>query len=410
MAAPLQPEQHPLEDVLGAAPLTALLQRGLRYAQQGLGSEAAALFALIREQLASSRGDLIDLLDGFLRDYTDYRRIERTFMEASARFASAHLEQQARISSFEAVLSTFIRGTVSDQFAQMPTDTREPAISSTPSVPTELQCGVPSALPSLLAHHDVELDPLSITYFGRFEVRRSDKPITLCTNRNGQRILRYLVSQPGRRATSDVLQALFWPEDEAEVATRKLHLAISALRRSLSDDTACEPNCGYIVRKQSTYMLNPSVMIQVDVEEFMRCYRTGQQRSEERMNLYERACQLYTGPFLTEDMYADWSSLPREQFARAYLVMRNDLTDHYLATRRYEDAIQSAHAVLMENRCDELAHQHLIQVYIAQGQRSEALQQYQRCVHVLYEELGVNPLPETTLAVQLLLPSDPPST
>lgn len=410
MTETLQSEQPALEGALGAVPLVYLLQRGLSYAQQGLGAEAATLFALVREQLASSRGDLINLLDQFLHDYADYQRIEHSLQEVSARFASAHLELQARIASFEAALSTMMKGAVSDRYAHLSADGKEPAISSHPGVPAEQPRGAPPVIPPPLTDHNVALAPLSITCFGHFEVRRSGQSVTLCANRNGQRILRYLVSQPGRGATSDVLQTLLWPEDEAEVASGKLHLAISALRRSLSDDPVCKANRGYIVRKQNTYALNPSATIQVDVDEFLRCYRVGQQRSEERVNHYERACQLYTGPFLTEDIYADWSFIPREQLARAYLAMRNDLTDHYLTTRRYEDAIQSAHAVLKENRCDEMAHRHLIQVYIAQGRRSEALQQYQRCEHVLREELGVKPLPETTLTIQALLANDSLST
>jgi DNA-binding SARP family transcriptional activator len=219
-----------------------------------------------------------------------------------------------------------------------------------------------------------------------------------------------LISQLGRKATSDRLQAMLWPEDEIEVAARKLYLAISALRRSLSDDPASEPSRSYIVCKNRVYALNASVAIQTDVDEFLHCYHTGQRGAAERVTLYEKACQLYTGPFLAEDLYADWSFIQREQLTRAYLTMRNELTDYYLKAGRYEEAAQSAHAVLKENRCDEAAHRHLIQVYIAQGRRSEALQQYARCTSVLHEELGVKPLPETTLAIQALLTNDFPST
>jgi DNA-binding SARP family transcriptional activator len=113
---------------------------------------------------------------------------------------------------------------------------------------------------------------------------------------------------------------------------------------------------------------------------------------------------------LPEDLYADWSFALREQCALAYLVMQNDLTRYYLASGRYEDALQSALAVLKENRCDETAHQHLIQIYIAQGRRSEALQQYRRCEQALREELGVKPLLETTLAIRVLFSNDSPTT
>ncbi len=89
--------------------------------------------------------------------------------------------------------------------------------------------------------------------------------------------------------------------------------------------------------------------------------------------------------------------------------MCRTLTDHYLKVKSYEDAEKWAAAVLKENHCDELAYRQLIQIYAAQGRRSEALQQYQRCERILREELAVQPLPETMHVVQMVLKSAPPS-
>ena len=407
MVALHQPEQHIFASIPEATHLAFLLQRGLDYVQQAHYAEAVALFALVREQLSPGQADLTDLLDAFLSEYADYRRVEYTLQEASMRFAAVHLELQTRIATFGAALSTIMKDTLdSDQSSSLLQGEKGPERSSLLSAPTQYLQGT-APVPT---ECNIPLAPLSITCFGHFAVRRSGEPITLCSNRCGQRILRYLISQPGHDATSDMLQSMLWPEDEAEAASRKLYLAISALRRSLSDDPACEPSHSYIVCKNRVYALNPAVTIQTDVDEFLHSYRMGQQRSGERMALYERACQLYTGPFLPEDIYADWSFIQREQLTQAYLAMRNELTEHYLKTKRYEDAIQSAYAVLKENHCDEVAHRHLIQVYIAQGRPSEALQQYQRCERTLREELGMRPLTETTFAMQTLLTNDSPST
>ena len=89
--------------------------------------------------------------------------------------------------------------------------------------------------------------------------------------------------------------------------------------------------------------------------------------------------------------------------------MCRTLTDHYLKVKSYEEAEKWATAVLKEDHCDELAYRQLIQVYAAQGRRSEALQQYQRCERILREELAAQPLPETMHIVQMMLKSDPSS-
>jgi DNA-binding SARP family transcriptional activator len=50
-----------------------------------------------------------------------------------------------------------------------------------------------------------------------------------------------------------------------------------------------------------------------------------------------------------------------------------------------------------------------MQIYAAQGRRSETLQQYQRCKHVLHKELGMQPLPETVRLFQALCADKPGS-
>jgi len=82
--------------------------------------------------------------------------------------------------------------------------------------------------------------------------------------------------------------------------------------------------------KNRIYSLNPAVAIHTDLDEFLHHYQTGQQTNKERIAFYERACHFYTGPFLSEEIYADWSSLQREELSRIYLTMCKVLAEHYL--------------------------------------------------------------------------------
>jgi DNA-binding SARP family transcriptional activator len=118
---------------------------------------------------------------------------------------------------------------------------------------------------------------------------------------------------------------------------------------------------------------------------------------------YKRACDLYTGPFLSEDLYTDWSFIRRKQLNQLYLTMCNALAEYCLETGRYEHAMRWIGAILKESRCDEGAHRQLMLAYVAQGRRSEALLQYQLCARILVEELGVQPMPETISLFQAIL-------
>jgi DNA-binding SARP family transcriptional activator len=377
-----------------ASSLAILLERGIHCTRQGNYVEGTTYFARAREQLSPGQMHFAAGLDAFIQSHARYLQAQQALHMASKRFVEADSEQQAHLIALEKLLLALREDT--DRAPP------SPQLSSTDST-TEL----PSPLPHSSRKDCDALPALYFTCFGRFEVRQLGKPIALCSSRSGRSILRYLVAQPGHCATIDTLMALLWPEDEPEIAQPKLHSAISVLRRSLNHGYSCDPGCGYIVCKNRVYHLNPSVVIRTDVDEFLQCYQAEERTSEERVALYEKACHLYTGPFLPEDVYADWSFLQREYLNQTYLAMCRVLADHYLKTQSYEAAAKWATTILKVNRCDEGAHQQLIQVYAAQGRRSEVLQQYQRCESILREELGVPPLPETTLVFQMAFTNGP---
>jgi DNA-binding SARP family transcriptional activator len=404
-----------------------LLEAGFLCVRQGRYIEGLALFALVRERLSPNQVYLATALDAFMQGHKTYLQAQEELLQASKHFARADAEQQAQIATLENLLSILPEETkkASSHTNGLQQNARSNRLlhvlrsSSNDLNPDQLATQLPqraaddnwgnqSLLPS--PSDSITLPALYIICFRHFEVKRQGKPIVLCSNRHAQTILRYLVVQSEHRATSDTLMTLLWPEDEPEVAQPRLHTAICALRRSLNHGYTDEVGGGYIVCKNRVYYLNPAVAIRTDVEEFLQCYEAERQTNEERVAFYEKACSLYTGPFLSEDLYADWSFLQREHLNRIYLAICRVLTDHYLRTKHYEDAEKWAIAMLKVNRCDEGAHRQLIKVYAAQGRRNEALQQYQRCEYLLREELGVTPLPETTHLFQKLLISEPSST
>jgi DNA-binding SARP family transcriptional activator/transposase len=266
---------------------------------------------------------------------------------------------------------------------------------------------VDSRLQQALIHLDGDsktLPELYIVCFGRFEVKRLGQPVVLCSNRNGQAILRYLVARTDQQATMDTLMTILWPENEPEVAHHKLQVAVSALRCSLNRGYVSDSGCGYILCRNQVYQLNPLVPLQTDVKEFLELYHTGQHSSGSAMAAsYENACKLYTGPFLPEDMYVNWSFVQREQLSQTYLVMCSALAEHYIDVGRYKEAIKWATAILKEDRCDEAAHRQLMRAYAAQSFRSEALRQYRQCERILTDELSVQPMPETMSLFQAIL-------
>ena len=360
--------------------LVSLLERGLNYAWHGNYTEAAAFFSLVRELLTPNQVDLAAMLDALSKSYASYSQARQSLYDSNKRFVEADTEHLAQLATLEKLLP----------------DLREEASSRLLSVSDSPK--YTEVFPSTVPEHSTSdsLPALYFTCFGHFEVRRNGQLIILCSNRKGQALLRYLIAQPEHRASTDILMSALWPDTLTDVARHKLQVAISALRCSLNKGYNSEPGGGYILCNNRTYLLNPAVSLQTDVGEFLAFYQAGRQSTGRAMVIqYEKACRLYTGPFLTEDLYADWSFIRRDQLHQTYLMICGSLVEYYLEAGSYEDAIKWAKAILKENLCDEAAHRYLIRAYALSRRRSEALQQYKRCQSVLFTELGVQPTPET---------------
>jgi DNA-binding SARP family transcriptional activator len=385
-----------------------LLKQGLDHMQQGRDETAIALFELSCKYFRETHTQLVIALAAFIQDYTDYRHTQRTLQEASFHFAEAHARQKERTSMLSSMLPLLLQEVEATfDAAGSPIAARLISSSLAPST-APFTATVEEPSPAPLTQHEPRnngtlLPELVITCFGRFEVKRLGQPLALCSSRKGQGIMRYLTAQTRHSATIDTLMNIFWPEDEPNIALNKLHIAMSALRRSLNQGYPCEVGAGYIICKNFVYFFNPDVTINTDVAEFVRGFQAGKHTPQESIAMYERACQLYTGPFLAEDLYADWSFLQREQLSQEYLTMCHSLLAHNMHIEEHEHAVKWATAILKENRCDEVAHRQLLRMYALNGQRSEAIQQYQRCERALREELGIQPMPETTQLLQMVL-------
>lgn len=390
-----------------------LLEQGLDYFRQGRHVEGISLCVIAREGLPPEKMQLAAVIDALLESYAHYRQAEQAFHQASRYFVEAENEQQTLLLTVEKLLTASREKTISTSsqsyaLAQVSDDNQgSRTLNSTQPLAANYS-GNLSLQPLQSSSGDGEdhstLHALNITCFGRFEVKRLGQPVILCQNRNGQTILRYLFAQPAYRATMDKLMAILWPEDETEVARHKVQVAVSALRHTLNQGLRCPPGSGYILYKNGVYQINPAVSITSDVELFLSLYQLGRQSdNEEAMACYEQACQLYTGPFLVEDIYSDWSLPRREQLSQHFVTMCRALSGYHLEAGRYEEAEQWAKAQLSENRCDEEAHRLLIHIYIEQGRRSEAIRQYHLCERILAEELGVPPMTETVAILRGIL-------
>lgn len=370
------------------------IERGLSYLVQGRFSEGLEILRQASLPLSAREAPLVEALDALQESTSGFLQAQQRLYESSRSFAEAERKWQERIET----LGELLRAHHTSSRAPSPA---EKGLSH--------QARRQSSALRLVEMAPAHVFPsLYINCFGRFIVRSfhaGGPEVPLCRNSRGQAILRYLLVQPEHYATLDMLMAALWPEEDAQAARHKLQVAVSALRCSLNRESIQAPGAGYILYKERLYRLNPAIEFHTDVAEFYRLHRLGQQANcaVVTADCYEQACKLYTGPFLTEDLYAEWSFLAREEADRTYLTMCGWLAEHYLTEGDYETTLAWTAAILKIDHCNEEAYRQSMRALTASGKRSEALRRYQQCQRALAEELGVQPVQETQRLWQVIM-------
>jgi DNA-binding SARP family transcriptional activator len=97
---------------------------------------------------------------------------------------------------------------------------------------------------------------------------------------------------------------------------------------------------------------------------------------------------------LLPDWYDDWVVIERERFRQARMHSLEALCSALAHEGRYDQAIQVGLAAVADEPLRESAHRAVMHAHLAEGNRSEALRQYELCRRSL-SPLGLEPTVET---------------
>ncbi len=194
-----------------------------------------------------------------------------------------------------------------------------------------------------------------------------------------------LLTVTDRSRTRDALADLLWPDNDPEHARGALRRTLSALRDAIGAELV------EATRDHVRLVKGPG--IDVDVDRFRELCRRGD---------LQRAVDLFRGDFLEgfavrqAPGFEDWVQLEGDGLRRQLTAALAAMTQEREAVGDLTAALLSARRWLAIDPLHEPAHQALIRLYAATGDRAAALTQYRECVRTLSRELGVPPLSETT--------------
>jgi DNA-binding SARP family transcriptional activator len=237
---------------------------------------------------------------------------------------------------------------------------------------------------------------LIVHLFGKFQVQRDGQNLDGWNARKGQELLAYLLLHRERAHTRQALADLLWPESTTEQSMKYLRHTLWQLQTVLEHRfQATDPE---------SLGLNLKAGLWLDVMEFEQAYARVQGISGEELDgqgaqIVQEALNLYRGDLL-EGWYQDWCLFERERLQRLYLSMLEKQMAYCEAHGQYELGLECGTCALRYDVAHERVHRRLMRLYYLAGGRTAALRQYERCVALLREELGVDPSARTLALYQ----------
>jgi DNA-binding SARP family transcriptional activator len=196
-----------------------------------------------------------------------------------------------------------------------------------------------------------------------------------------QQLLAFLALRD-RTVARAAIAGTLWPEaseDHAHASLRSALSRLSGIKRTVVRVTSQE--------------LSLADGVSVDIRDArLLAHRILNPGADRDIDLRDQAISTLSTDLLP-DWYDDWAVAEAEEWRQLRLHALDALAERLTVAGRYSDATSAALAAVKAEPLRETAHAALIRVYVAEGNRAEALSAYERYRDLLRAELGLEPTP-----------------
>jgi oligopeptide transport system substrate-binding protein len=241
---------------------------------------------------------------------------------------------------------------------------------------------------NLLLEEVFAVHTLRLYFLGTLDIRYDDQQLPKPATLKSQSLLAYLILHHHRPQPRDRLVGLFWGDRPERKARHSLATALWHIRRCLPQD--------YILSDPHTVQFDPQADLWLDVDEFES------HLSHDDIAHLQSAVALHRGHFL-DGFYDDWIINERYRLETLFSEALARLMVGQEARGEHDAALSTALCLLGHDPLREDGHRLAMRAYCRLGQRNAALEQYRRCREVVQQELGAEPMVETTELYQAIL-------
>jgi DNA-binding SARP family transcriptional activator len=217
-----------------------------------------------------------------------------------------------------------------------------------------------------------------LSLLNAFELRCDDLPVTLPPS--AQRLVAFVAlhDHPLQRV---YVAGTLWIDASDARAGASLRSSLWRLNRA-----------GHVVVEASSTHLRLAADVDVDVRHALGVAHRLLDGSADAADL-ESGEAVLRGELLP-DWYDEWLVFERERVRQVSLHALEALAERFVSVGELARALEAALSAVRSEPLRESAHRALIRVHLAEGNRAEALRQYDLCRSLLRDRLGVEPSPQ----------------
>ncbi|MEM7130025.1 MAG: tetratricopeptide repeat protein [Chloroflexota bacterium] len=233
---------------------------------------------------------------------------------------------------------------------------------------------------------------LTIQLFGSPIILHNQEPVTGFISSKATALVYYLAATH-RTQSRELLATLFWGDVPDSRAKKNLRDILSNLRKVMGP---------YLeITRQTVALTIPTEAIDVCQFEALLSATQDDNSSQQGLASLKSAAALQRGEFLEgfrvsdAPNFDDWMSSEQSRLEQLILQMLNQLTAEAMQQGNHIEGIDYAVRSLALNPLEESTYRHLMAMYAATGQYAAALERYDQCSQMLYEDFGREPSAET---------------
>ncbi len=239
---------------------------------------------------------------------------------------------------------------------------------------------------------------LSIYGLGRSQVKVDGKGVTTPSWANQKRareLFFFLVTHANKAMTKEEIGVILWPESSSELLRMQFRNTLYFVRYALGQEV--------ILTADRRYAFNLDMDYSYDVQEFEHQIAQAElsDAPDDKIDLLQSAMDIYQGEFFPEGE-GSWVLLERQRLAQIHEHSLLELARLHLERGDPKLALALCQRLLADDHCLESAHRLAMQAYAGLGNRSGVVNQYEQCKQFLWDELGLEPSPETTHLQKIL--------